>query len=124
VGADAYERTHPFRVGKIAKLFPEIQILMVHMGGVSFQDLSNSAIEVAQENKNINLVGSAIRSIPILKAIKTLGASRVCFGSDTPFELMHVEVAKYKAMLEGFVTKEEKEQIMSFNIAKILKIEN
>lgn len=122
VGADAYEQTHPFRVGKIAKLFPEIQILMVHMGGASFQDLSNAAIEVAQDNKNINLIGSAIRSIPILKAVKTLGASRVCFGSDTPFELMNVEVAKYNAMLEGFVTKEEKEQIMFLNIARILKI--
>ena len=77
VGADAYERTHlfTFRVGKIGKFFPEIQILMVHMGGASFQGLSNAAIEVAQDNKNINLIESAIRSIPILKVIKTLGAS-------------------------------------------------
>ena len=92
------------------------------MGGASFQDLSNAAIEVAQDKKNINLIGSAIRSIPILKAIKTLEASRVCFGSDTPFELMNVEVARYNAMLEGFVTKEEKEQIMTLNIARILKV--
>jgi hypothetical protein len=32
VGADAYERTHPFRVAKVAKRYPRLQILMVHMG--------------------------------------------------------------------------------------------
>jgi predicted TIM-barrel fold metal-dependent hydrolase len=119
VGADAYEQTHPFRVGKIAKQFPQQQILMVHMGGASFADLSNAAIEIAQENPNLTLIGSAIRSIPILKAIKTLGASRVCFGSDTPFELMHVEVAKYRALLDGEVSEEEKQQIMTGNIIRL-----
>lgn len=93
VGADAYEHTHPFWVRKIAKDFPELNILMVHMGGASFADFSNAAIEFAQKYLNITLIGSAVRSIPILKAIKTLGANRVCFGSDTPFELMHVEVS-------------------------------
>jgi len=120
VGADAYEQTHPFRVGKVAKLFPQTQILMVHMGGASFADLSNAAIEIAQKHTNLILIGSAVRSIPILKAIKTLGASRVCFGSDTPFELMHVEVAKYHALLDGEVSVEEKYQIMAGNIIRLL----
>ena len=120
VGGDAYEHTHPFRVGKVAKLFPELKILMVHMGGAAFADLSNAAIEIAGQHLNITLIGSAVRAIPILKAVKTLGADRVCFGSDTPFELMHVEVAKYNALLDGEVTPEEKELIMGGNIARIL----
>jgi predicted TIM-barrel fold metal-dependent hydrolase len=119
VGADAYERTHPFRVGKIAKRFPQLQILMVHMGGAAFADLSNAAIEIAQKHLNTTLIGSAIRSIPVLRAIKTLGASRVCFGSDTPFELMHVEVAKYHALLDGEVTQEEKQLVMAGNIIRL-----
>jgi uncharacterized protein len=119
VGADAYERTHPFRVGKVAARFPELQILMVHMGGSAHPDLSNAAIEIAQEHPNITLIGSAIRYIPILKAIKTLGASRVCFGSDTPFALMHVEVAKYNALLEEEVSENEKQQIMAGNIIRL-----
>ena len=121
-GADAYEQTHPFRIGKIAKLFPELRILMVHMGGAAFADLSNAAIEVAKENPNITLVGSAVRPIPILKAIKTLGASRVCFGSDTPFELMHVEVAKYTALLDNEVTQGEKSLIMGGNIQRLFNL--
>lgn len=121
-GGDAYEQTHPFRVGKIAKMFPELQILMVHMGGAAFADLSNAAIEIANQYKNITLIGSAIRSQPILKAVKTLGASRVCFGSDTPFELMHVEVAKYKALLEGEVEGWEKDLIMGGNITRLFNL--
>lgn len=123
VGTDAYETTHPFRVAKIARMFPEVQILMVHMGGVAHHDLSNAAIEMAQECSNLTLVGSAVRTRAILRAIKTLGADRVCFGSDTPFELMHVEVAKYRALLDGEVTSEEKQMIMAGNIARLIRLD-
>jgi hypothetical protein len=64
-----------------------------------------------------------VRSRAILKAIKTLGADRVCFGSDTPFELMHVEVAKYQALLEGEVTPQEKQLIMAGNIARLMGLD-
>lgn len=123
VGTDAYETTHPFRVAKIARRFPEVQILMVHMGGVAHHDLSNAAIEMAQECPNLTLIGSAVRARAILKAVKLLGASRVCFGSDTPFELMHVEVAKYNALLDGEVTPEEKRMIMAGNIARLMRLD-
>jgi predicted TIM-barrel fold metal-dependent hydrolase len=123
VGTDAYETTHPFRVAKVARIFPEVQILMVHMGGVAHHDLSNAAIEIAQECPNLTLIGSAVRTRAILKAVKLLGASRVCFGSDTPFELMHVEVAKYHALLDGEVTPEEKQRIMAGNIARLMGLD-
>jgi len=122
VGADAYDRTNPFRVAKIAKRFPDTQILMVHMGGVAFHDLTNAAIEVAQEHPNLTLIGSGVRPVPVLKAIKTLGSTRVCFGSDTPFSLMHVEVAKYKALLDG-MSEEDKHNVMAGNIIRLLKLD-
>ncbi|MGA9347649.1 MAG: amidohydrolase family protein [Anaerolineae bacterium] len=123
VGSDAYETTHPFRVAKIARMFPEVQILMVHMGGVAHHDLSNAAIEMAQECPNLTLIGSAVRAVAVLKAVKTLGAHRVCFGSDTPFELMHVEVAKYHALLGGEVTLEGKQMIMAGNITRLMGLD-
>jgi predicted TIM-barrel fold metal-dependent hydrolase len=122
VGTDAYETTHPFRVAKVARMFPKLRILMAHMGGVAHHDLSNAAIEMAQECPNLFLIGSAVRARAILKAVKVLGASRICFGSDTPFELMHVEVAKYNALLDGEITSEEKDRIMGGNIARLMDL--
>jgi predicted TIM-barrel fold metal-dependent hydrolase len=124
VGTDAFEATHPFRVAKIAKMYPEVQILMVHMGGVAHHDLSNAAIEMAQECPNLTLIGSAVRAVAVLKAVRVLGADRVCFGSDTPFALMHVEVAKYNALLDGEVASEEKQMIMAGNIARLLGLDS
>lgn len=122
VGADAYEYTHPFRVAKIARMFPEVQILAVHMGGVEYSDVCGAMIEAAKDNPNITLIGSNVRTYPILNAIRELGASRVCFGSDTPFELMNVAVAKYNAMLDGAVDDKEKGLIMSGNIARLFNL--
>ena len=120
-GADAPENTHPFRVGKIAAAFPETKILMVHMGGVGWDNLSRSAVEMALEHPNLFLIGSAVRSYPILNAIETLGPKRLCFGSDTPFEPMDVEVAKYKALL-SHLPQSAQEQIFGRNILRILEL--
>lgn len=119
VGADFYVNTHPYRVGKIAEMFPELEIIMVHMGGAGLPDLSEESIEFAQKYDNLTLVGSAIGPKKILKAIKVLGADRVCFGSDTPFQYMHVELAKYNALLDREITKEDKRKIMGGNIFRL-----
>lgn len=122
IGTDAYEATHPFRLAKIARLFPETPILAVHMGGVGYHDLSDAAIEAAQECPNITLIGSAVRAVHVLKAIQALGANRVCFGSDTPFGLMHVELAMYRALLKEEVTPVERGLILGGNIARLFEI--
>ena len=122
VGADAYEFTNPFRVAKIARLYPEMQVLMVHMGGAGFPNMSRAAIEAALECPNMTMIGSAIGSYAILNAIRQLGAGRVCFGSDTPFEPMHVELAKYNALLDGELSEEEKYNVMAGNIIRLLKL--
>lgn len=122
IGTDAYEMTHPFRLGKIAEKFPEMQILAVHMGGVAHKDLTDAMIEIALANQNITLIGSAVKTKAILKAIKVLGAERVCFGSDTPFDLMHVELARYHAMLDGEVTSLDKSLILGGNISRLFNL--
>jgi hypothetical protein len=122
VGADAPEHTHPFRVGKIARQFPEVHILMVHMGGAAIPDLSHAAIEIAQAHPNLTLIGSSIRAIAVLRAIERLGSTRVCFGSDTPFALMRVEVAKYNALLDGEVSAEDKANVMAGNMIRLLDL--
>jgi predicted TIM-barrel fold metal-dependent hydrolase len=121
-GVDAYERTHPFRVAKIGKQFPRMQILVVHMGGVGFPDMSQAVIEFARECPNLHLIGSMINHTSILAAIKALGADRVCFGSDTPFALMHVCVAMYDALLDGELSDAEKARVMGGNLLSVFGI--
>ena len=121
-GSDFFEETHPFRIGKIAKMYPETQFIMIHMGGASVPDLGNAAIEIAAENPNIMLIGSAIASRKLEKAVKVLGADRLCFGSDHPFQYMHVELARYKALFEGVLSPEDYEKIMGGNVLRMLKI--
>ena len=66
------------------------------------------------------LVGSDSNPASVLNAIKRLGAHRVCFGSDAPFQIMRVEVAKYHALLDNYISPQDKELVMSGNISKFL----
>jgi hypothetical protein len=72
---------------------------------------------------NLTLIGSVVRAVAILKAIQVLGADCVCFGNDMPFALMHVEVAKYEALLEGEVTPAEKQLAMAGSIARLMGLD-
>ncbi|CAN5768267.1 hypothetical protein BH24CHL4_BH24CHL4_26940 [soil metagenome] len=120
IGGDSPENTHPWRAGNIARRYPALRILIVHIGGAAFHDLSRAAIEIAREHPNMTMIGSAVRARSILNAITALGPGRVCFGSDTPFELMHVEIAKYQALLEGEVSDADRAAIMGGTINRTL----
>ncbi len=121
VGADAYEQTHPFRVAKIAQRFPQTPILLAHMGGAGKPSLHAATIEFARQHGNMYLIGSAARSRDILRAIDALGAERVCYGSDTPFALMHVELARYRALLRDLDDR-DRDMVMGGSIAAVLGI--
>lgn len=118
-GADHYTRTHPYQIAKIAKQFPEMPILCVHMGGAGIPDLSRAAIELAQQHANVTLIGSAIGHPEILHAIKILGPTRVCFGSDTPFQFMHVCLAMYEALLKDELSAEDMALVMGGNMQRV-----
>jgi predicted TIM-barrel fold metal-dependent hydrolase len=122
IGADFYENTHPYRLGRIAGRFPETQFLMVHMGGAGTPSLERSAIEVAQQHPNITLIGSAIHEMAILRALTVLGAQRLCFGSDSPFRLMHVQLAMYQALLRD-CTEEDRSNVLGGSLARLLGIQ-
>ncbi|KKL80019.1 hypothetical protein LCGC14_2009010, partial [marine sediment metagenome] len=119
VGADAPEHTHPFRVAKIARMYPDLTILCVHMGGVGHHDLTAAMIEFAEKCPNLHLIGSAVRELAVTKAIGALGAERVSFGSDTPFAPMHARLAMYRAMLDDDFTPDQRAAVLGGNIARV-----
>lgn len=121
IGADFYEQTHPYRLGAIAARFPQTQFLNVHMGGAAWRTLDRASVEMARQHANITLIGSGISELPVLRAIAALGADRVCFGSDSPFRLIHVQRAAYEAMLRDH-SDADRAKIMGGNIARLLKV--
>lgn len=121
IGPDAYERTHPLRARKIALRYPEMPILMVHMGMTDW-DMNRAVVEVAQECPNMYLIGSATNDKAVLYAVKQLGADRVCFGTDAPFQRPHVVKAWYQALLEDEVSEAEIEMVMGGNIARLFEL--
>jgi len=122
IGGDSPENTHPYRLRRIAQAFPEITFLMVHMGGAGHPALAHSAIEVARTCPNVFLIGSAIDEGYVHLALRSLGADRVCFGSDTPFGLMHVRLAMYRALLRDF-SPEDQAKVLGGNIIRALGID-
>lgn len=119
IGADFYENTHPYRLGHLAARFPETRFVMIHMGGAGTPSLERSAIETAARYPNITLIGSNIHENAIARAIRALGPDRLCFGSDTPFRMMHVQLAMYKALLEDF-DQVTCEKVLGANLAALL----
>jgi len=119
IGADFYENTHPIRLGRIAARFPELPFLMVHMGGAGVPALDRSAVEVAAVHPNITLIGSAIGERAILRALDVLGPDRLCFGSDMPFGLMHVQLAMVRALLRDYSAAAQA-KVLGGNLAHVL----
>ena len=121
IGGDSPEFTHPFRLGKIAQTFPDTTIFGIHMGGAAFHDLSRAFIEVAKANENIVGIASGLRASSIANALRSLGTDRVCFGSDTPFSLMHADLAMMRAILEDF-SPAESANVLGLNAARALDL--
>jgi predicted TIM-barrel fold metal-dependent hydrolase len=119
VGVDAYEFTHPFRVAKIARRYPDTIFLLAHMGGVGKPEVSSACMEIAAELPNIYLIGSQVSFVSVLKAVKSLGPERVCFGSDMPYESMRACKSAYIALLKDEISEAAAAQVMGGNIIKL-----
>ena len=107
----------PWQIGLVAMDFPEVTIIMAHMGlnSVSYTD---GAIKMAKKAKNLILETAGVQyDNPITKAVNTIGGDRVIFGSDIPInnpihEIKKIQVAK--------ISDEDKRKILGENIARIL----
>ena len=121
IGPDAYERTHPCRAARVARLYPDTPILMVHMGMTS-NDMNRVVVEMAQECPNMVLIASATSDSLALKAIRTLGVSRVCFGSDRPFRKMNVMKAMFETAFCDELSDQEMALFMGGNLARLFGV--
>jgi predicted TIM-barrel fold metal-dependent hydrolase len=105
----------PWQIGKVARLFPEMPLIMDHMG---FRYYVDGAIDMAEEHKNIYLQ-TALVSVPgyIRLAVDHLGADRVIYGSDYPTGHPDVMLACVEA---ARLKPQDKEAVLGGNLARLL----
>jgi hypothetical protein len=118
-GSNDFERTHPYRIAKISERHPELPILIVHMGGSGRPALHDAVIDLAGKYKTWYLIDSEADYREVLKALKTLGAERVCYGSDTPFCPMRYEFA-LRGVIYQELSEADRAKVMGGNIARLL----
>ncbi|NLV73109.1 MAG: amidohydrolase [Chloroflexi bacterium] len=118
-GANDYERTHPLRVARISDLFPELKILLVHMGGAGMPGLYDTVIELAERYPNWYLIDSEADYRKVLQALRQLGADRVCFGSDSPFTPLRYEWGIRQVVYQD-LSPSEKALVCGGNISRVL----
>jgi len=106
----------PSLVGDLAESFPEVTIIIAHMGIMNYV---SEALIAAKKNENILLETSNILlPVYIEMAVETVGAERVVFGSDTPASHMAVELKKLEV---AGLKESEIKLILGENMRKILE---
>lgn len=91
-GTPAYAQ--PMHVAELAFRFPEVKLIMGHMGSTDFW---MDAVPSAQLTPNIYLDTSWSLPDKVHRAIKGVGVERVLFSSDSPLSSYEVEMGCRKA---------------------------
>ena len=113
------EISHPLGIGALARRFPEVPILMDHMG---YREWTADAIEVARDNPNVYL-GTTIAAFEpstVARAVDALGPERVVYGSNWPTHYSDLAVESLRR--HGFPTS-ALELILGNNLARILGLD-
>jgi predicted TIM-barrel fold metal-dependent hydrolase len=106
----------PLEIGAAARRYPEVPIIMDHMG---YRNESHHAIVAAEDNPNIYL-GTTIASFEpshIERAIKAVGDERVIFGSNLP--ILYPDLAM-EAIRRANFGREAEALIFGENLARVL----
>jgi uncharacterized protein len=84
----------PWSVGELAESFPDVKIVMLHMGD-GHSVYMEAAINVAKRLDNIYLETSRMpNGSKIKEALRVVGKDRVMYGTDIPFGDPVVEIVK------------------------------
>ncbi len=111
--------SHPLAIGAICRRYPEVTVLMDHMG---YREWTADAIEAARDNPNLYL-GTTIASfepIVIERAVHELGPERIVYGSNWPNLYSDLAVEAIRRQRLG---QEAEELIFGGNLARILRLD-
>lgn len=110
--------SHPLEIGALARRYPEVPIIMDHMG---YRNEGRAAIVAAQDNPNLYLGATIAAFEPsfVAAAVAEVGAERVIFGSNWP--VCYPDLA-LEALRRGGFGREAEALIFGENLARLLGI--
>lgn len=106
---------HPLQIAMVARKWPEVPIIMDHMG---YRDFGGDAVEAAQLCPNIYLGTTLVTVEPrtIRHAVQVLGPERVVFGSNAPSAYPDLGVENIRRLKLG---QEAEELVLGENLRRI-----
>jgi predicted TIM-barrel fold metal-dependent hydrolase len=117
--SDHYSTSAPYRMGWLADTYPDVTIIIGHMGGGGW-DVSGTrdAVWVTKKHDNVYLETSSNSPYNIRRALTEVDAEKVIFGSDAPLNHHETELNNIKVLkLPG----NQEQLILGENIAEIIK---
>ncbi len=108
--------SHPLGIGALARRFPDVTVLMDHMG---YREWTSDAIEVARDNPNVYLgtTIAAVEPVTVERAVRELGPERVVYGSNWPNVFSDLAVEAIRRQRLG---SEVEQLVLGGNLARIL----
>ena len=109
----------PWQIGLLAKRYPDIPIVMIHMGhghGVYIEGAVNTALQY--ENLYLECSGMPMGSW-IKLAYEQVGSDRIMFGIDSPFHDPSVEIQR---VMTCGLPDDALENVFYHNAAKLMKL--
>ncbi len=104
----------PSQIATLADAFPDATIIMAHMG--LSETYAADARFAAKKCDNIYLESSCLPAGYVGMAIKEVGADRVMYGSDSPWNVTETELAKVMILK---LSEEEERLVLGENAAKV-----
>jgi predicted TIM-barrel fold metal-dependent hydrolase len=111
--------SHPLGIGALSRRFPDVTVLMDHMG---YREWGSDAIEAARDNPNLYL-GTTIAAMEpsfVERAVRELGPERVIYGSNWPNVYSDLAVEAIRRAKFG---QEAEALILGGNLARILHMD-
>jgi predicted TIM-barrel fold metal-dependent hydrolase len=110
----------PWQIGEVAEVFPDIPIVMGHMGH-GHGCYIHGTIMTAKKFPNLYLETSGMpMHTKIREAVEQIGPDRVMYGSDVPFHHHSVEMQKVRVSGLG---QEALQKVFYGSAAKLLGME-
>lgn len=109
--------SHPLEIGALAEAFPDVPVIMDHMG---YRNHTGAAIAAAKRAPNLYLMTTAVMEPHVIRdAVRELGADRVVFGSNGPSVPPAVQLVVIR---QAELAPADERKVLGENAARLLRL--